>query len=310
MEFKYLKSDNIKDNEKIDSYIEELENPLPTKSRLKDLKSYISRNFEDALAKFISEPYLYCGKYKEIPEEILDLDIGLTQLHHAEGKIKKIDKLIKNGIEHEVLDISKAILEEASQLNRIIKSATIATKEEKKEPSPQDIISANIHNQAFNFLNTEVKKLEPSLKENLLQQLNKETQKRIEHYAGNPLYIPLVTKLRDDLKVKNPKLASQDSELIVLSFVSKNITKISPVIKEREIIEAKGHFSLSGANIEGFLSIKLEDNSSFKVSMNSEFAYSKNNTLFMRFPTRFHDAFDSENNKITNPSQNKLSNKL
>lgn len=310
MQFKYLISDSVKNSDKIESIISVLQQPLENKTRLKEYKSILAYNFEDSLNKFISKPYFHAGKYKDVPYQIEELELDMTQIHHAEGKIKKIDKLLKNNINHEVLHVAKEIFQEASYLNNLIKNVTFEEKKEIKNASPKDIISQNIHNKFFHLIFQESNKLKKELTENINKNLNSFIEKEIQKFSGKPQYFNHILMLQKKIKENNPIIAEKEADLIINSFVSKNISKISPIIKDKKVKEVDSNFYLNHLNVNGFMKVKLEDNSYFEVTMSSETSFSKLNNIFTRYPTRFHNSVDSNNQKIENPSQNKLANKI
>ena len=108
-------------------------------------------------------------------------------------------------------------------------------------------------------------------------------------------------------KKKAEKYAKREADystsMLFDGFVAKNVAKMEGVLKGLKVENIK--LNLSG-NLQGNMVVVCEKNASFSMSFQIEYAYSKLNKLFGRFPTRFHDATKTDGTKIKSASESKM----
>lgn len=85
-------------------------------------------------------------------------------------------------------------------------------------------------------------------------------------------------------------------------FVRKNVSKMEGILKDHKV--AAVNHSIHG--IQGEMFVKCEDGAKFRMSFKVEYATSKNNVFFARFPTRFHDVVKTDGTKIASASEAKM----
>ena len=117
--------------------------------------------------------------------------------------------------------------------------------------------------------------------------------------SGNQYETPL--KIRENFKEILEEVIDSELEIIMGNFLRKMEHKLLGVIKTKQITE----FETKGW-INGFVSLKFDNGSSFNLSNSIENGQSKYNVPFQKYPTRYHDVKFADGSSMKSPSELKM----
>lgn len=299
-----------------------------TATEHKEMRERFSRGFDTAWNKLVREPYINGGQWENIPKgplyDFFMLDSS-PQVHTSPGKLKKLKK---HAGEHPVVDAAIKVLEEIVPIalnikelkGKIVKKKrAVRDKEAAADNKQRVMLGHDDVERVRHALEQITDDLKQDLYKNNLSWLTRLVDKWVDQYipgnektepyefyaSSNPLgymmlqrvtkrtgrYLDQEFELNPDYKTYLEKEATNITQDMINKFVYKNTQKLA------EILVLKGglktvtlqHASTDSGTIEGTLSLKFKDGSSFIVTSGLVWSWSKHGKQFTRYPTTFHN---------------------
>jgi len=289
-------------------------------ARTKRMNDFIN----EAFTALISEPYFYGGKYENLPEHLkYDLDRNVA-LHTIPGKLKKAEKLLKQG-DHPVLQTYIALLNELMPLHNAqkeLKGMVVAKKAAKvdEERQKEQKTTSLMNHEDVKRVKDVLIKVTNDLREKVLTTNYQfvlgvidrwaaqydPSDRRTGNYtvnARNPFYREIIAKaqvhktsmrdpeeLKPDYKESAREYAKKMTDEVLDHFINKQTAKMAEILYNKDnlkTITLKDARTGSGT-IEGMLQLIFDDGSQFDVNNQLVWSMSKLGKVFYRFPTTFH----------------------
>lgn len=113
---------------------------------------------------------------------------------------------------------------------------------------------------------------------------------------------PLVSVPKDEVGQWIDDESTASANQVVSHFVAKVTSKVAGLLVKKNCLKSVslsgGYYNIRNGIIEAALSFTFTDGSLFTLDSKVEYAYSVNGKLFLRFPSRFSLAIDSNGDKI------------
>jgi hypothetical protein len=246
------------------------------------------------------------------------------------------DVILANDILKELLPLSEAVRELKTKI--VKKRRATVEKEQKKSDLQKSIMShkdvilcKNFVNDFMSDIRTDLElsqnKYYQSIADKIISENPEGTTKWDMHkkYAMNPFMRGIADGLtkstgsysRRSLVEFNEsnvielfilKKAKTDISSLIDFFVNRVTEKIAPVLADKGNLDTlnRGTYNIRNGIIEADLCFRFKDKSTFKLKSAVEYAMSKNNNLFLRFPSRFADVFLQNGEKMPFPSEENM----
>jgi hypothetical protein len=310
-----------------------------------EMKRFFANRLETVYEKYISEKYLYGGRYENLPKDVYEFTLNVSphpELHRIQSWLKKVTALGKD--KHPFTSDLFNFLTEISPLASAFEKLKgyIVKRQPRKEGEPgtktyiPPITQAGAAKKISDLL-TQITQLVyedhvrgimkwfERIVSNFMKAQAEGKKNGIHDYFKNNLYAKQIIylvqeKKKYDYRPNAPIVLSANYTEILLQeaqriakntqtqFVIKNTQKLASIITAKNNLkEAKMLHAEAGARgIQGSSYITFEDGSSFTVQNSAVWSTSIHGKPFLRFPTTFHNVLMSDGNRMSQPSEEKM----
>lgn len=266
--------------------------------------------------------------------------IGSTYAHNMPGVLKKLSNAKKIDQDAPVIIAAKALVTELVVIADMLAAikATIVTKKSaqiQKEQAAHELLKAQTNHADTQRVATFLTDFTQNVRADLIEarvaylttvitqvidrvtaeEMNYTTARRtftgmdqifaITHLMTNKKWnAPLVPVSADEVEAYILKQAEAAADEVVAFFIARTTTKIAPILSRKAdlatVAFADDRYSLHQGLIEAVLVLTFNDGSCFSLNSKVEYSTSVNGTPFLRFPSRFTNAFTADGARVAN----------
>jgi len=307
----------IKRLEKINPLSDEIKDALKNKEILNQrfifIKDQISRLADD-VDEMVRDRYFFGGKYRELPEELrnLDLGFGIQGIRSWPNKIKKIkiDHPLIKDIKHVYNDF-KPFIDIVDDLKPLVvkKTEKLAKEREVKSAYQQQLVKHGDVKKVIDML----KETADSIRKAMLKEYEDYFQKIADGFEKSGetdprKYTKDPNKLHFLIQKKDPKKEAERAvNEIFDQFIYKSTRKLAFILNKKNNLKSVKitNINWGRGKIEARINCEFKDGSSFIMNHQIVAVWTAT-TSFYRYPSTFHRVVFADGTHMKMPSIEKM----